>query len=484
MTSTDVADDVLSLGVRELGAKLRAREVTSVQLTQAYLARLETVGAKLCAVAALLPERALAEARAADAALDAGRARGPLHGIPYGVKDLFAARGAPTTWGAPSFAGRVIDDDATVVTKLRDAGAVLVAKLAMIELAGAGGYASPAASLQGATRCPHDVARWSGGSSSGPGAAVAASLVGFAVGSETLGSILSPSAFCGVSGLRPTYGRVSRAGAMACSWTMDKVGPMCRSAVDCGLVFAALAGPDVRDASALPTPFTWRAPSSKGAQAAKARSLAGKRIAVIAPDASEGDPAVAQAFTAAVDVLRSLGATIAAAALPDLPYRSVAITLYTAEAATSFRTLIESGDVDRLVDPMQRAGLRASAGLLALDYLDAARVRGVMQRELARFFTGFDVVVAPTRTSLAPKIDADLMASRAGTLAKSGDSADVMAAGNVAGLPAISVPCGFVDRLPAGMQIVAAAGRDATCLDVAVAYQAHTAWHTRRPVAT
>lgn len=470
-------DETLFLTVRELGEQLRARKLTSVMLTESYLARLQAHGATLGAVATLTPELALQQARAADAELSLGRSRGPLHGIPFGLKDLFATRGIATTWGAPPFRDQVLDVDAAVVTLLREAGAVLVAKLSMIELAGAGGYSSPSASLQGATRCPHNLAHWAGGSSSGPGAAVAAALVGFAIGTETLGSIISPSAFSGVAGLRPTYGRVSRFGAMACSWTMDKVGPLARSAVDCGLVLNAIAGPDARDASALATKLRWRAKQGKS------KPLAGKRLAVVSPDfASEGDPEVGRAFAAALDVLRELGATVAAAELPDLPYRSVALTIYSAEAATIFRPLFDSGELAELIDPAQKAGLTAARSLLAADYLDASRLRAEMQLALGRTFEGFDAIVAPSRLDAAPLLDANLMAKRAGTLAKANDRVDVIAAGNVAGLPAISVPCGFVgENLPAGLQFVADATRDDVCLDLAAAYQEVTPWHRRRP---
>src|SRR5713101_6866359 len=242
-----VGDDVLYQSVWEQSKLIRARKISPVELAEAAIARLERLGPKLGAVAAITRERAMEEARGVEKEIVAGHSRGPLHGIPWGAKDLLATRGIPTTWGAPPFKDQVFDYDATVVRKLREAGAVLVAKLSMIELAGGGGYNNGKASLQGASRCPYNLSHWAGGSSSGPGAAVPSALVGFAIGSETLGSIITPSAFSGVSGLRPTYGRVSRHGAMALSWTMDKLGPMCRSAMDCGLVLNAVTGHDPHD---------------------------------------------------------------------------------------------------------------------------------------------------------------------------------------------------------------------------------------------
>src|SRR2546422_8515620 len=234
-----LSEDILYLSVHELGEQIRSRRISPVELTESYLARLEKLGSKLGAVAALTPDLALEQARAVEKELAAGRSRGPLHGIPYGAKDLLATRGIPTTWGAPPFKDQVFEYDATVVRKLREAGAILVAKLAMIELAGGGGYNNGKASLQGPSRCPYNLEHWAGGSSSGAGAAGSSGMVAFAVGSGTLGSIITPSVFSGVSGLRPTYGRVSRYGAMALSWTMDKLGPMCRAAVDCGVVVKA-----------------------------------------------------------------------------------------------------------------------------------------------------------------------------------------------------------------------------------------------------
>ncbi|MHB8357170.1 MAG: amidase, partial [Vulcanimicrobiaceae bacterium] len=240
-------EQVAFLDATDLAALIRTRKISSVELATLYLDRLEKYGAAYGAVVTIMHERALREAKAADKELAAGRSRGPLHGVPYGVKDLLAAVGANTTWGAAPFRNQRFDFDATVVKRLHDAGAVLCAKLAMVELAGGFGYNEADASFTGPGRTPWNRAYWSGGSSSGPGAAVAAGLVGFAIGSETNGSILVPSSFCGVSGLRPTYGRVSRHGAMALMWTSDKLGPLCRSARDAELVLRAIAGHDPND---------------------------------------------------------------------------------------------------------------------------------------------------------------------------------------------------------------------------------------------
>jgi aspartyl-tRNA(Asn)/glutamyl-tRNA(Gln) amidotransferase subunit A len=508
-----VNDDALYMTVEELAPQIRAKKISPVELAEGYLDRLEKFGARLGANAAITRERALQEARAAEKEIRAGKYRGPLHGIPYGVKDLLAARGYPTTWGAPPFKDQAFDFDSTVVARLRDAGAVLVAKLAMIELAGGGGYSGAKASLQGPSRCPYNLDYWAGGSSSGPGAATPAALVGFSIGSETLGSIITPCAFSGVSGLRPTYGRVSRFGAMALSWTMDKLGPMCRSAADCGLVLAAIAGPDANDPSAhADGAFKYVAPARRGASASK--PLAGKRLALLQPNWERGgDKEIGAAFTVALDVLRQLGATIEEFELPDYPYGTVATLLYTAEAASIFRPFIESGKFQELVDEQQKIGLAAALSIPATDYLDACRLRGEIQRDLAKTFDKFDAWVAPSRNGPANLVDRDFGApptapgiapgkseapqkaeappkseqpAKAGAPATpppgGGDRRNVIGASNVAGLPAISVPCGFTSRnLPAGIQFVADALRDDLCIELARAYQSVTDWHRKRP---
>ncbi len=483
-----LSDDILFQSVHDLSALIGARKISPVELTQSYLSRLETLGPKLGATAAITAELALQQARQAEKEIAAGRSRGPLHGIPYGAKDLLATRGIPTTWGAPPFRDQVFDFDATVIRKLHSAGAVLVAKLAMIELAGGGGYSSASASLQGASRCPYNLEHWAGGSSSGPGAAVPSALVGFAIGSETLGSIITPSAFSGVSGLRPTYGRVSRYGAMALSWTMDKLGPMCRSAVDCGLVLNAIAGRDPLDPTSLDTPFAWW-PSQK-----KSASLAGKKIGVIQPDFSRGgDAEVGTAYAAALDILRGLGATLEETTFPDYPYGAIAVTLYTAEAASLFRRFIESGKVMELLNEPQRIGLIAALSLPAKDYLDAFRLRAEIQPALGKMFETFDVIVAPSRNTPASRLDADLMAGPAprpappaapasAPAAPAADLRNMIGASNIAGLPAISVPCGFTkENLPIGIQFVADALRDDVCIAFAAAFQAVTSFHVKRP---
>src|ERR1700726_3045015 len=247
-----LSEQVLYLSAAELAKRIQSKQISPVELTESYLARSEALGPKLNAYARLTPDLALEQAHAAEKDIQRGHYRGPLHGIPYAAKDLLAVKGIPTTWGAKPFAEQVFDYNATVIEHLRNVGAILLGKAAMIELAGGLGYAYASASLQGETKNPWDLKCWTCGSSSGSGAIVAAALAGFAIGTETWGSILCPSAFCGVSGLRPTYGRVSRYGAMALAPSMDKIGPLARSAEDCARIFAVLAGHDPKDHGTLP----------------------------------------------------------------------------------------------------------------------------------------------------------------------------------------------------------------------------------------
>src|SRR6266403_1548695 len=304
----ELSDDVFFGSISEINAKLRAKEFSAVELTRAFCGRLERLGPRYNALALSLQEQAIQKARDVDGEIKRDRLR-PLTGIPYGVKDLLAVKGHPTTWGAKPYAGQVFDENAFVIDKLDKAGAILIGKLAMVELAGGGGYRFPAASLTGPGLNPWDRSRWSGGSSSGSGAATAAGLVMFALGSETSGSILTPSAFCGVTGLRPTYGLVSRRGAMALSWTLDKIGPLARSAEDCGLVLGAVAGNDPQDPGSAGKGFNF-APQY-------ARKMADIRVGFAPGDFTEwAEPSARPDFAKALDTIRSLGVQVTEAKLP------------------------------------------------------------------------------------------------------------------------------------------------------------------------
>jgi aspartyl-tRNA(Asn)/glutamyl-tRNA(Gln) amidotransferase subunit A len=454
-----------------LAAQVRARRISPVELTEGYLKRLETIGPRLGAVASLMREPALRQAHAAEQEIRQGRYRGPLHGIPYGAKDLLATRDAPTTWGAAPYKNQRFAEDATVIRKLNSAGAILVAKLAMIELAGGMGYNEAHASLTGACRTPWNREFWSGGSSSGPGAAVAAGLVAFSIGSETSGSIITPAAFCGVAGLRPTYGRVSRHGAMALSWTLDKLGPMCRTAEDCGLVLEAIAGRDPLDSTSREGDL------SAVPRAPRGRLRARPRIAVMKDSYEKAQPAVRDNFLRALDVLRKFADVEMDVKLPDFPYGAAVGTIVDAEGASAFRELIESGRVKELASPTGRTGGYSASLVTAVDYLHAMRLRAPARRAWAEMFSKYDVLVAPSRSSVAYPISKTFDQAYPNLGASS-----PIGASNLVGVPAISVPNGFGENnLPTGIQFIGPAWSERALIGIANRYQQATDWHRQRP---
>lgn len=456
---------VLFRPVRELSALVRARQVSPVELAELCLDRLERVGPRYNAVVTVMRDHALGQARRAESEIAAGRWRGPLHGIPYGAKDLLATAGAPTTWGAAPYREQRFDFDATVIRKLEAAGAVLCAKLAMIELAGGMGYRQPNASFTGPCVNPWDTQRWTGGSSSGSGAAVCSGLVPFAIGSETWGSILSPAGYCGLAGLRPTYGRVSRHGAMALCWTLDKLGPLALTADDCGLVLDAIAGPDPADPTASERPYRYDASERRGF-----------RFGVLTGATDGCEEAVVENFTRSLETLRTIG-TVEEVTLPDLPWEQITRIILQVEAAAAFEDLIEAGGIAQLTAPEVRFTPYARDAILAKDYLKAVRLRGVMAREADGVLARYDALVAPGRVNEAPVLGQEFR-SAIGATAK-----DVMGAiGNGAGLPAVCVPNGRGARgLPTSLQFMSRAWEENSALAAARAYQALTDWHTRHP---
>jgi aspartyl-tRNA(Asn)/glutamyl-tRNA(Gln) amidotransferase subunit A len=423
----------------------------------------------LNAVVTLTEERALSEARAADRELRGGRTRGPLHGVPYGVKDLLATAGIPTTWGAEPYRQQVFDHDATVIRKLHDAGAVLIAKLAMVELAGGMGYDQADASFTGPGLTPWNRDFWSGGSSSGPGAAVAAGLVGFAIGSETSGSILTPSSFCGVSGLRPTYGLVSRAGAMALCWTLDKLGPMCRTADDCGLVLATIAGHDDDYATSVDRGFKWSIPP---------RAPRALRVAVPKGCVEKVQPAVRDNFEAALKAMQGFATIERDVAWPDFPWGASVGTIVNAEGAAAFLPLIQSGDTAKLRCPADHIGGYGALMTFAVDYVQAMRARGPMQRAVNELFKKFDVVASPTRATVSYPIAKKFQDAYPDVRSGPG----LIPAGNLCGLPAVCMPSGFGENnLPTSIALMGPAFSEGTLLAAASGYQRATDWHSRQP---
>lgn len=453
--------------IPELGRRWRERQFTAVELAEFFLQRADTLGREFNAVVTITRELALQQATQADQDLHAGRDRGPLHGIPYGAKDLLATAGIPTSWGAAPYKDQIFAEDATVIRKLRDAGAVLVAKLAMVEIAGGFGYRQANASFTGPGLNPWDKAAWSGGSSSGPGSAVAAGIVPFAIGSETWGSIMTPAAYCGLSGLRPTYGRISRHGAMALSWTMDKLGPMCRTAEDCGLVLHAIAGPDPADPTAVPDAYQF--PPKSGTLPAPFK------LATI-KEPTRSQPEVQANFEASLKVLEKF-ATFDEIELPDLPYGAVAGTFISAEMSAAFEGLITSGDVWELTAPEDRAGGHASQFVSAKDYINAFRIRSKIQRALDEILSQYDALVTPTLPAVAVPIDTNFGAYYAGFR-----GSEIGGAGNAAGIPALSIPNGFGARnLPTGLQFIGRAFEETRLLAIAQQYQSVTDWHQKTP---
>ena len=463
-----MSESPVFLPVRRLAESVRARTISPVALAETFLDRLETLGPTYNAVVTVTRERAMTEARRAEREIAAGRYRGPLHGIPYGAKDLLATSGGiPTTWGAAPLREQRFDFDATVIRKLEEAGAVLCAKLAMVELAGGMGYRQPNASFTGPGINPWNPHAWSGGSSSGSGSAVAAGLVPFAIGSETWGSILSPAGYCGIAGLRPSYGRVSRHGAMALCWTLDKLGPLCLDAEDCGLVLEAIAGADPADPSTCDRPWRFDAGDVTGRQF---------RFGVIKGVTTGGDEAVIANFERSLDTLRSIG-SVEEVELPDLPWEAITRTILHVEAASAFEDFIAQGTVAELTAPEDHYGVYARDAILAKDYVKALRLRGVMAREADRALSRFDALVGPGRATVAPGLEQEFRS------AIRGSAPDLMGAiGNGAGLPAICVPNGFGDRgLPTSLQFMGRVYEENTVLRAARAWQSLTDWHLRHP---
>ena len=466
----EIAPDIFFASISELNAKLRAKEFSCLELTRAFCDRMERIGPRYNALALSLREQAIRRAREVDSELKRDRTRGPLQGIPYGVKDLLAVQKQPTTWGAKPYAGQVFDYNAHVIERLNKVGAILIAKLSMVELAGGGDYRTAAASLTGPGLNPWDRTRWSGGSSSGPGAAVAAGLVTFAIGSETSGSILTPAAFCGITGLRPTYGLVSRHGAMALSWTLDKLGPMCRSAEDCALVLHEIAGADTQDPGSAGRSFNYTPQYG--------RKPADITIGYMPVDFEDGaEPAAQPALRTAFETVKSLGVKLKEIQLPEFPYGALVGTIIAGEAGSIFEELIRSGKVDQLADPHQIAGLKSMLDLPATEYLRAMRVRTLVKQAFRDLFLNCDMVLAPARLGPAPKAAEPLDTPGPPTRSRGG----LIPGGNLAGLPAISLPCGFAEGLPVAISLLGRPFYENQLIAIGNLFQKQTDWHRRRP---
>ena len=457
-------DNLVFASVTELSKLLRAKKISSVELTKMFLDRLEKLGPRYNALAELTPGLALREARRADRAIRGGEVASPLLGVPYGAKDLLATKNIPTRWGAPPYRNQVFDYDATAIRRLREAGAVLIGKLALIELAGGGLYRYASASLNGPGLNPWNIKHWAGGSSSGSGSAVAGGLVPCALGSDTAGSIVSPSAYCGITGLWPTWGLVSRYGAMELAWSMDTIGPMGRSAEDCAHVLQAIAGYDVQDISTIGHTFQFR-PQVRRKEF---------RLGVLPLDYAS-EPATEKVFEAALGALRTAGMKITRAELPNYPYADIVMTVLHGEALGAHEELIKSEKLNELVDEGQKEALRKYAMMSITEYTRAQRQRTRAAQAVLDLFGKFDALVVPSLVSEATTIDADLSARPRARLS-------YMALGALAGVPCLSVPMGFGPRgLPLGLLIIGNRFAENTVLQIGMAFQRETDWHRMRP---
>jgi len=436
-------DDLAFYPVTALAQLIRSRKITSVELTRMYLDRLKKYGPRLECVITLTEELAIKQAKKADEEIAAGHYRGPLHGIPWGAKDLLATKGIRTTWGAMPYKDQIPDEDATVVKRLEEAGAVLVAKLTM------GALAMGDVWFGGKTKNPWNLEQGSSGSSAGSAASTSAGLVAFAIGTETLGSIVSPSTRCGVTGLRPSYGRVSRYGAMALSWSMDKIGPICRTVEDCALVFHAIYGPDGKDLTIVDVPFGWD-PSS---------DLRSIRVGYL-KKAFERKSKTQKNDTATLEALRSMGIELIPFELPEFPARAISFIL-SAEAAAAFDELMRSGRDDLLVRQGSGAWpntFRQARFIPAVEYIQANRLRTLLMQQMAERMKKIDVFVTPPY---------------------GGNSLLIT---NLTGHPTVVVPNGFDDEgTPTSIAFIGSLFGETKALRLAKAYQDATDFHLKHP---
>jgi len=475
-------DDLAFEPATALAPLLKSRDVSATDLTRMYLARLKKYGPKLNCVVTLTEDLALKQAADADREIKAGRYKGPLHGIPWGAKDLFATKGIPTTWGAGPYQNQVFDYDATIVSRLHDAGAVLLAKLSMGALAQGDQWFRGQTKNPWRPDDPNPNRSGSSGSSAGPGSATAAGLVVFGIGTETRGSIISPSSVNGVTGLRPTYGRVSRFGAMMLSWTMDKVGPMCRSVEDCALVFNAIYGPDGKDDSVVDAPFAWNpeTPLSKlrigviqrdfqvqppgggrgGAAAAgggRGAGAGGGRAGISPEEFRRQREAQLKILNDALDVYRKLGATLTP--IEQVPGTDIANDIgfvLNVEAAAAFDDLTRGAGINDPSVQQWANTFRTSRFVPAVEYIRAQRARTLLMRQWDEFMSHYDVFLSPAGGS-------------------------TLGITNLTGHPALAMKAGFNDGAPVELMVTGRLYDEATVLRAALAYERATDWHKMNP---
>ncbi|MBN19627.1 MAG: amidase [Chloroflexi bacterium] len=459
--------------IREISNLIKNKKISSQEVTKYFLKRLSDYGDKYNAIVTLLPE--LAEKLSSKA--DKLKNKGLLHGIPYGIKDLISLSykdlninknyTPPTTWGASPLKSQKFEFTATVIKKLNKAGAIPLVKLSMVELAGGMGYKYPNASITGPGINPWDITKWAGGSSSGSGSAVAAGLVPFALGTETWGSILIPSAYCGITGLRPTLGIVSKHGTMALSWTLDKIGPMGLSADDCGIVLNAISGFDPKDSSSSRRKFSYISeynPQSK------------PKLAIFRNILNDCSKSVKINFHNSVNELSKF-ANIDEIDLPQYPYESIIQTISNAESYSALENIIDSGALRKLTAIEDRYSAIPRTLISAKDYIKALRMRRVTSSISRDIFQEYDGLIAPTRPSTALPLNENFRDSFI-------SSSDPMGSiGNLAGLPAISLPNGFEpkSKLPTGLQIMSSPYSENFLISMGKKFQSVTDWHKQNP---
>jgi aspartyl-tRNA(Asn)/glutamyl-tRNA(Gln) amidotransferase subunit A len=473
-----LGEEILYLPIRELQAHLRKHSFSPVELAASYLDRSQQLGSKLNAYVTLTEDLALEQAHVAEREILAGRHRGPLHGIPYALKDLVAVKGYRTTWGARAYADQRFEYNATIVERLNRAGAVLIGKAAMIELAGGLGYTNGDASLTGPCKNPWKTDCWTCGSSSGSAAVVAAGLASWALGSDTRGSIICPASWCGVAGMRPSFGRISRYGAMAISWSMDKLGPMARTADDCGLILSMIAGHDAKDHDSLPA-----AEAQFRYPAVELEPHIPLRVGRLTNVWNKIDPEVQQGSDEGARVLERAGARVSDAQIPEGPFEQAAELTILIEAASAFQALIDSGECAKLADPLGQINGYASRAFPASDYLHIQRVRTFLQREMHKLFDSFDVLTTAGQPDVAqPLVPPTSKTPPQGEPAEPIEARAPDGVSSLCGLPAIAVPCGFSSNgLPIALQFIGRPGNDHAVIASARLFQRHTDWHKKRP---
>lgn len=437
-------DELAFFTVRQLAELIRTKQISSVELTRFFIERIKKYDSKLQFAITITEERALRNAKKADAEIAAGKYKGLLHGIPFGAKDLLAVKEYKTTWGAVPYKDQIIDVDATVITKLENAGAILIAKMTLGELAMGDVW------FGGKTKNPWDLNRGSSGSSAGSASAVSAGCMPFAIGSETLGSIVSPSSECGTTGLRPSFGRISKYGAMALSWSMDKLGPITRSVEDCAIVFNAIQGTDNKDLSLISAPFNYSAPIGS--------SLKGFRIGYI-PSEFNRKYANSANDSLSLKKLKEMGAEMVPIELPVLPYRDLLIVL-AAESGAAFEELSLSNRDDLMVKQDKNAwpsGFRSAHFIPAIDYIQANRARTILIEQLNKTMKGIDIFIAPA-------FGQNLLAT------------------NLSGHPCVVLPNGFRNGLPTSITFTGQLFGEGKLLKIAQAYQKSTDFDQKHPL--